>query len=107
MAKTIFITGAGSGIGRAAAERFAAEGWRVAAADLNPHALDALRAAIGPRHLYLSLDVSDAGAVQRAMAEAAGGNGGRIDMLLNSAGVGTLADFEATPLETLHATVEV
>jgi short-subunit dehydrogenase len=41
------------------------------------------------------------------MAEAAAGNGGRIEMLLNSAGVGTLADFEATPLEKLHATVEV
>jgi NAD(P)-dependent dehydrogenase (short-subunit alcohol dehydrogenase family) len=107
MAKTIFITGAGSGIGRAAAERFAAEGWRVAAADLNPQALDALRAAIGPGHLCLALDVGDAGAVQAAMAKAAGGNGGRIDMLLNSAGVGTLADFEATPLEKLHATVDV
>jgi NAD(P)-dependent dehydrogenase (short-subunit alcohol dehydrogenase family) len=107
MAKTVFITGAGSGIGRAAAERFAAEGWRVVAADVNPDALEALRAAIGPRHLYRVLDVSDAAAVQGAMAEAAEGNGGRIDMLLNSAGIGTLADFEATPLETLHATVEV
>ncbi len=107
MAKTVFITGAGSGIGRAAAERFAAEGWTVAAADLNPAALRGLEAAIGPRHLFRVLDVSDAAEVSAAMAEAAAANGGRIEMLLNSAGVGTLADFETTPIEKLHATVEV
>jgi NAD(P)-dependent dehydrogenase (short-subunit alcohol dehydrogenase family) len=107
LGKSIFISVAGSGIARAAAERFAAEGWRVAAADIDPDALDALHAALGARHLYRVLDVGDAAAVQGAMAEAAEGNGGRIDMLLNSAGVGTLADFEATPLEKLHATIEV
>lgn len=107
MAKTIFITGAGSGIGRAAAVRFAAEGWTVAATDVNRAALDTLRAAIGPRHFFRVLDVGDAEAVAAALAAFAGSNGGRLGVLLNNAGIGTLLDFEATPLAQLHATVEV
>ena len=69
MAKTIFITGAGAGIGRAAAEKFAAEGWTVAATDVNGAALEALKATIGPRHFFRVLDVSDAEAVGAVLAE--------------------------------------
>jgi NAD(P)-dependent dehydrogenase (short-subunit alcohol dehydrogenase family) len=107
MTKTILITGAGSGIGRAAANRFAAEGWVVAATDVNGAALDALRAEIGSRHVFRVLDVGDAAAVRAVMADVAAVSGGRIDALLNNAGIGTLAHFEETPLAALHATVEV
>jgi NAD(P)-dependent dehydrogenase (short-subunit alcohol dehydrogenase family) len=107
MSKTILITGAGSGIGRAAALRFAQEGWVVAATDVNAAALEALKAEIGPLHIFRVLDVSDAAAVRAVMADVAAAADGRIHALLNSAGIGTLADFETTPLAALHATVEV
>ena len=107
MARTILITGAGSGIGRAAAEKFAREGWTVAATDVNGAALEALKAVIGARHLFRVLDVTDAEAVRAVLAEVAATNGGRLDALVNNAGIGTLADFEATDLAALHGTVEV
>jgi NAD(P)-dependent dehydrogenase (short-subunit alcohol dehydrogenase family) len=105
--KTIFVTGAGAGIGRAAAEKFAAEGWTVAATDINGAALEALKATIGPRHFFRVLDVGDAVAVGAVLAEFAAMHGGRLDALLNNAGIGVLEDFEATPLGRHHATVEV
>lgn len=107
MTRTILITGAGAGIGRAAAGKFAAEGWTVAATDISAAALEALRAEIGPEHIYRVLDVADAEAVGRVVAEVAGLNGGRLEALLNNAGIGVLEDFEATPLARHHATVDV
>ena len=96
--KTIFVTGAGAGIGRAAAEKFAAEGWTVAATDVNPPRSEALKATIGPRHFFRVLDVGDAEAVGAVLAEFAAMHGGKLDALLNNAGIGVLEDFEATPL---------
>jgi NAD(P)-dependent dehydrogenase (short-subunit alcohol dehydrogenase family) len=107
MAKTIFITGAGAGIGRAAAEKFAGEGGTLAATDLSAAALAELKQAIGPLHTYRVGDVADAEAVGRVIAEFAEANGGKLDALLNNAGIGVLDDFEATPLARHHATVDV
>jgi NAD(P)-dependent dehydrogenase (short-subunit alcohol dehydrogenase family) len=107
MAKTVFITGAGSGIGRAVAEKFAAEGWIVAATDVSAVALESLKAVIGPKHHFRVLDVSDAAAVGVVIAEFAALNGGKLNVLINNAGVGVLQNFEEAPLEKLHATIEV
>jgi NAD(P)-dependent dehydrogenase (short-subunit alcohol dehydrogenase family) len=107
MAKTIFITGAGSGIGKAVAEKFAGEGWTIAATDVNAGTLDALRATIGTRHFFHVLDVSDARAVKAVMAKFAALNGGKLDILVNNAGIGVLQNFEETALKELHGTVEV
>lgn len=107
MTKTIFITGAGAGIGRAVAEKFATEGWTVAATDVNASALDSLRDLLGTQHFYCVLDVSDAEAVRAAVAEFMEANGGKLHVLLNNAGIGVLQNFEETPLDKLHGTVEV
>jgi NAD(P)-dependent dehydrogenase (short-subunit alcohol dehydrogenase family) len=107
MAKTIFITGAGAGIGRGAARRFAAQGWRVAATDKDSAALDSLRGEIGPGHFFAALDVADATSVASAVSAFAADCGGRLDVLLNNAGIGVLEHFEQTPLSRLHATVDV
>lgn len=61
------VTGAGRGIGRAVAERLAADGWRVAVAARTEAEIDAVASAIGG--LPVRLDVTDAGAVTRAVGE--------------------------------------
>jgi 3-oxoacyl-[acyl-carrier protein] reductase len=87
--KVLFATGAGSGLGAATARRFAAEGGRVAAVDLDGDRA----AAVGS--VGIACDVSDEDSVRHAVEEARS-QLGRIDCVLNCAGY---ADF--TPLEEL------
>ena len=93
------ITGAGAGIGRAAARRFAARGWTLCATDVNSSALETLREELGDRHTYATMDVTDKDDVSRVLAEFAAQHGGSFDLLLNNAGVAFLGDFEALTLE--------
>jgi NAD(P)-dependent dehydrogenase (short-subunit alcohol dehydrogenase family) len=84
--KVALVTGAGSGIGRETAMRFAQEGARVCAADLRGDAAGDTAAAIGGEALGLELDVTSgasAAAGIDAMVERFGG----IDVLVNNAGV--------------------
>jgi len=85
--KTAIITGAGQGIGRAIAERFAAEGATVVVAEINAakgrDVVDAIRARGYAAHLC-ECDVTDAAQVQ-ATAEFAMREFGRIDVLVNNA----------------------
>jgi NAD(P)-dependent dehydrogenase (short-subunit alcohol dehydrogenase family) len=78
---TIFITGAGRGIGLALAQTYAAAGWRVLAGVRDPEGATALKAVTG--EIY-PLDVADAASVA-ALGEAL--EGVAIDVLINNAGV--------------------
>ena len=80
------VTGAADGIGWACAQGFAAQGWRVALLDLRAEAARERAAALGPRHLGLGCDVTDAVAVQAAVAEVVR-RAGRVDALVNNAGI--------------------
>jgi NAD(P)-dependent dehydrogenase (short-subunit alcohol dehydrogenase family) len=83
------ITGAGSGIGRAAADLFAREGAEVALVDLNAQAAkDATEqiTAAGGRALAVGADVADAAQVDLAFRQISG-EFGRVDVLYNNAGV--------------------
>ena len=82
--RTIVITGAGSGIGRATARRFLDAGWHVGLLGRRAEAL-AETAAGGDRALVLPCDVTDAAAVDAAFDHATS-SWGRIDALFNNAG---------------------
>lgn len=84
--KVAVITGAGSGMGRAAALLFAAEGARVVCADRSG-GQDAVAKEIGAAAVAVHTDVSVAADVQR-MVETAEQHFGRLDVLCNNAGFG-------------------
>ncbi|MCF8112192.1 MAG: SDR family oxidoreductase [Desulfobacteraceae bacterium] len=93
--KTAWITGAGTGIGLAGAQALAEAGATVVMSGRRAEVLEKEAAAIkksGGRAETLSLDVSDANAVQQA-AEAIAERHGRIDILVNSAGTNTRNRF--------------
>jgi NAD(P)-dependent dehydrogenase (short-subunit alcohol dehydrogenase family) len=86
--KVAVVTGAGSGIGSASAERFAAEGAKVLVADIREHKARETAEAItanGGEALACGADVSQAESVQ-AMIERCVAQFGRIDVLFNNAG---------------------
>jgi len=92
--KCAVITGAGSGIGRALAKRCAAEGMRVAVADVHPGRLESLRAQLeaeGAKVLTQTLDVSDASGFS-AFAERCRTELDAPDLLFNNAGILRLGD---------------
>ena len=82
--KVAVITGAASGIGRASARRFAAEGARVCVVDLSDEAGEEVATEVGG--VYLHADVTDEGEVA-AMYERAAARWGGIDVLFNNAGI--------------------
>jgi NAD(P)-dependent dehydrogenase (short-subunit alcohol dehydrogenase family) len=93
MSKVIFITGASSGIGKAAAILFAERGWNVAATMRNPDKETDLSQY--PSIKQYTLDVTQLASVQQAVAQALQ-DWPRIDVLLNNAGYGLFG-----PLETV------
>ncbi len=86
--KTAMISGAASprGIGFATAQLFAQEGAKVAVLDIDPAAIDTALKSLGPDHIGIVCDVTDKGACQRA-ADDAIGRFGKIDILINNAGI--------------------
>jgi NAD(P)-dependent dehydrogenase (short-subunit alcohol dehydrogenase family) len=106
--RVAIVTGAGQGIGRAVAERLAADGAAVAVADLNAGTADDVVRSIassGGRAIAVRTDVTDPADAERLAAEAVA-QLGRIDILVNNAGIlRSTRAAEVTP-EEWHLVVD-
>ena len=97
--KTVIVTGASSGIGRATAQRFAHEGWDVCVTARREPELRALVGESGAgRHLVVPGDYGDP-SLAEAIRQAAGAEWGRVDVLANCAGVFRLVHSLDTPMD--------
>lgn len=94
--KVALVTGGAQGIGRGICERFLREGFRVALADLDPEAIEDARGRWGSTVLAESMDIADEPSVKRLVGEI-GSRWGRLDVLVNNAGIG-----HSAPIETLE-----
>lgn len=106
---TIFISGAAAGIGRATAVAFARRGYRVGAYDIDLAGLTTLReeiTALGCEVVTGRLDVSDAAGWAEQL-ESFTGDSGRLNILVNNAGVLSAGRFEDIPLATQRQMVDV
>lgn len=99
MAKTIFITGASSGIGRATAHYFHDQGWNVVA---TMRSTDAAAELAGmDKVLVAALDVLDHDSIASAR-RAALERFGSVDVLVNNAGYGAYGPLEAFPMDRIE-----
>ena len=104
MTKTVLVTGASSGFGKAIAQRFAGQGWNVIASMRKP----AAAADLGKLDnvLVAQLDVTDPASIRRAL-DAGITRFGKLDVLVNNAGFGQYGVFEAVPQEKIQRNFDV
>jgi 3(or 17)beta-hydroxysteroid dehydrogenase len=96
--KVAIVTGGASGIGRGCVRWLAAEGATVVIADRNEAAGQAVARELGGRHVFLALDVTDEPGWTHVVTETTK-RFGRLDILVNAAGVAIFKDIEHTTLE--------
>jgi len=104
--KVALVTGAGQGMGRAIARRFAEEGAIVVALDLNLDAAEQTLAGLGGRSMARAINVADSAAVAAVVDEVVA-TFGRVDVLVNNAGIGSVDAFADIPDETWARVINV
>ncbi len=106
--KSIFITGAASGIGRATATLFASKGWFVGAFDVNEAGLGTLAQEIGSDNCFTrKLDVTSKPDFEATVAAFSAETDGKLDLLFSNAGIGESGWFEDIPYENALRVVQV
>jgi len=106
--RSVMVTGASTGIGRATALRLDADGWRVFAGVRREADVEALREAGSDRLAPVILDVTDADQIAAARDRIAGElDGAGLDGLVNNAGVALPGPLETLPIEDFRRQIEV
>jgi NAD(P)-dependent dehydrogenase (short-subunit alcohol dehydrogenase family) len=109
-APSVLITGGSRGIGRAIALRFAREGSKVVVASRDATRLDAVVAEIvkaGGKGLAAQLDVREQGSVEAGVWRALEFCGGKLELLVNNAGVFDVVPFDQLDLATWRKNIEI
>lgn len=105
--KVVVVTGGGSGIGEAAARRFAAEGARVVVADVREQAWTRVVGELGGApHMGVTVDVIDPTAIDRMIATTIE-RFGRLDALVNNAGMGSFGKVTDIDLDHWNTVMTV
>lgn len=104
MTSTVLVTGASSGIGKAAVQYFQQQGWNVAATMRHPDAEQELSALANVK--CFRLDVLDEASILQAIDHAKAAFGG-IDVVINNAGYGAIGAFEAATREQIQHQFDV
>jgi NAD(P)-dependent dehydrogenase (short-subunit alcohol dehydrogenase family) len=106
--KSIFVTGAGSGIGRATAQLFAERGWFVGLFDVNAAGLAETAASLPEGHrISMTFDVRDRSGWARAVEAFGQATNRRMHVLFNNAGVGKGGWIEEMSAEDIDLTIDV
>ncbi|MBA3668544.1 MAG: 3-oxoacyl-[acyl-carrier-protein] reductase [Sphingomonas sp.] len=84
---TALVTGASGGLGSAIAAALAEQGARLAVSGSNADKLEAFRGGLGAGHVALPCNLSDGAAVDQLVPQAVEALGGKLDILINNAGV--------------------
>jgi NAD(P)-dependent dehydrogenase (short-subunit alcohol dehydrogenase family) len=106
--KSIFITGAASGMGRETAKLFAGKGWYVGAFDVNTDGLKTLEQKLGSDNCFTRrLDVTDKTDFDAAVTAFGEETDGKMDLLFSNAGIGESGWFEDIPYEAAMRVVQV
>ena len=106
--KSIFITGGGSGIGRAMAQHFAAQGWMVGISDLNQQGMDETKALLpdGQCKTY-KFSVTDIAAWDDALADFTRITGGKLNVLANNAGIPLGGSLSENTTEEIDRCIDI
>ena len=104
--KSVLITGAARGIGAELARKAAARGARVALVGLEPERLAVLADELGPEHLWVEADVTDADALKTAVQRTVDTFGG-LDIAVANAGIAPLTTVYTASAQALARTIEV
>lgn len=105
--KSIFITGAATGIGRQIARRFHSQGWFVGLFDIDKVGVDTLAKELGDNTFCGELDVTDVETWNRQLEAFYKDSGQRLDVLVNNAGILFSGSFESIPIEHHQALMNV
>lgn len=104
--KVVLVTGAAQGTGEGAARRIVDEGGRAGIADVQQERGRAVAASLGAAAHFVALDVASEPSWQQAVVEALAAFG-RLDGLVNNAGVLWMGALEHTPVEQMERVLRV